>query len=100
MYGAYVDLMADRDLIMVQVHAQSASDIPEVRDAVRRGLAKLVESVRERSGATDAEVQRIVAFAMLCQLIVAVDLQGVRHRVGADPDRRDPQPRGAGGGGG
>ncbi len=49
-------------------------------DAVRRGLAKLVDSVRERSGATDAQVQRIVAFAMLCQLIVTVDLQDVPLR--------------------
>ena len=77
MYGAYADLMTDRNLIMVQVHAQAASDIPEIRDAVRRGLAKLVESVRERSGATDAQVQRIVAFATLCQLVVAVDLRDV-----------------------
>ncbi len=77
MYGAYANLMADRNLIMVQVHAQSASDFPEVRDAVRGGLERLVATVKKRSGAADAQVQLIVAFAMLCQLIVAVDLQDV-----------------------
>ncbi len=77
MYKAYADLIADRSLIMIQVHAQSVSDISEIRDAVRRGLAKLVDSVKVRSGASDAQVQRVVAFGMLCQLIVAVDLNGV-----------------------
>ncbi len=78
MFDAYAGLIADRSLIMIQVHAQSVADVPEIRDAVRRGLAKLVDSVRERSGASDAQVQRIVAFGMLCQLIVAVDLDDVR----------------------
>ncbi len=74
--ATYANLMADRNLIMVQVHAQCASDFPEVREAVRGGLERLVATVKKRSGAADAQ-QHIVAFAMLCQLIVAVDLQEV-----------------------
>ena len=74
MYEAYAGLIADRSLIMIQVHAQSVTDVPEIRDAVRRGLAELVDSVKVRSGASDTQVQRVVAFGMLCQLIVAVDL--------------------------
>ena len=77
MYGAYAGLISERSLIMVQVHAQSVADIPEIRDAVRRGLRTLVESVTVRSHASDAQVQRIVAFGMLCQLIVAVGLDDV-----------------------
>ncbi len=77
MNDAYADLVADRSLIMIQVHAQSVTDIPEIRDAVRRGLARLVDSVKVRSRADDALVQRTVAFGMLCQLIVAVDLDEV-----------------------
>jgi AcrR family transcriptional regulator len=78
MYGAYADLIHEPSLIMIQVHAQSVADIPEIRDAVWRGLGKLVESVKVRSRANDAQVQRIVAFGTLCQLIVAVDLEDVR----------------------
>jgi AcrR family transcriptional regulator len=78
MYGAYADLISEPSLIMIQVHAQSVADIPEIRDAVWRGLGKLVESVKVRSRANDAQVQCIVAFGMLCQLIVAVDLEDVR----------------------
>ena len=36
MTAAYVDLINDQDLIMMQVHGQSACDVPEIRDAVRR----------------------------------------------------------------
>lgn len=78
MKDAYADLIADRSLIMIQVHAQSVADVPEIRDAVRRGLAKLVDSLQVRSRADDAQVQRVVAFGMLCQLIVAVGLDDVR----------------------
>ncbi len=77
MYKAYADLIADPSLIMIQVHAQGVSDVPEIRDAVRRGLGKLVDSIRLRSRANDSQVQQIVAFGMLCQLIVAVDLEEV-----------------------
>ena len=40
MSAAYVELIRDRNLIMLQVHAQSACDVPEIRDAVRRGSRK------------------------------------------------------------
>ena len=78
MYEAYADLMNEPSLIMIQVHAQGVADVPEIGDAVRRGLANLIDSVKEHSGANDAQVQRIVAFGTLCQLVVAVDLEAVR----------------------
>jgi AcrR family transcriptional regulator len=75
---AYADMIADPNLIMVQVHAQSATQVPEIRDAVRRGLERVINSVSERSRASDAQVQRAMAFGMLCQLIVAADLTDIR----------------------
>ncbi len=36
MCEAYADLIADRSLIMIQVHAQSVSDLPEIRVVRRR----------------------------------------------------------------
>jgi AcrR family transcriptional regulator len=48
MGGAYAELIADRNLLMLQVHAQSAADTPEIADAVRRGLEKVTEFVRSR----------------------------------------------------
>lgn len=77
MGDAYADLIADRDLLMLQVHAQSASDIPEIREAMRRGLAAIVELVRERSGADAAAIQRFIAYGQLCHLIVTTGLDDV-----------------------
>lgn len=91
MGGSYARLIADRELLMLQVHAQSATDVPEIAAAVRRGLARVVTFARTRSGAADADIQRFVAFGQLCHLIVAsgidagsgawadVLLDGIRH---------------------
>ena len=77
MAEAYVELIADRDLLLFQVHAQSASDVPEIGDAVRRGYERVVSLVRETSGAPDAEVQRFIAYGQLCHLIVTAGLDRV-----------------------
>ncbi|WGL50623.1 TetR/AcrR family transcriptional regulator [Nocardioides sp. BP30] len=77
MSDAYVELIADRDLLMLQVHAQSASDIPEVRLAMQRGLARVTELASDRSHATPEQVQRFVAYGQLCHLIVTADLDHV-----------------------
>ena len=89
---AYVELIADRDLIMLQSHAQSASSVPEIGAAVRDGLADVVRSVSKVSGAEPAAVQRFIAYGQLCHLIVQTDLDtvdaawaraitdGIRHR--------------------
>jgi len=77
MGDAYAALISDRDLLMLQIHAQSASDIPEIRDAMRRGYASVVDLTKELSGAGDAEVQQFVALGQLCHLIVAADLDSV-----------------------
>jgi AcrR family transcriptional regulator len=77
MTTAYVELIRDRDLIMLQVHAQSACDIPEIRDAVRRGVASVVNAVTRVSGADASAVQRFIAYGQLCHLIVQADLGAV-----------------------
>ncbi|OII33079.1 hypothetical protein BIU98_06400 [Curtobacterium sp. MMLR14_010] len=92
MTDAYIALVEDRDLIMMQAHAQSASSVPEIREAVRSGLGAVVRAVERASGAAPADVQRFVAYGQLCHLIVQTDLAavgaswaqsitaGIRHR--------------------
>ncbi|WP_448006445.1 TetR/AcrR family transcriptional regulator [Agromyces bauzanensis] len=77
MGGAYAELIADRTLLMLQVHAQSAAEVPEIGAALRRGYARVVEFASTRSGATDAAVQRFIAFGQLCHLVVTLDLDDV-----------------------
>jgi AcrR family transcriptional regulator len=91
MTDAYVELISDQALIALQVHATSACDIPEIRDAVRRGLAKTTQVVESASGADPAAVQRFMAYGQLCHLTVQARLheldapwahtltQGIRH---------------------
>ncbi|PPG50024.1 TetR family transcriptional regulator [Rathayibacter sp. AY1E9] len=74
---AYIDLIADRDLIMLQSQAQSACEVPEIREAVRRGISAVVRTVTVVSGADGPAVQRFVAYGQLCHLIVQADLGGV-----------------------
>lgn len=70
----YASLIADRNILMIQVHAQSASDIPAIREAVRRGLARIVRFAKQRSGASDDAVQRFIAFGQLCHLITTAEV--------------------------
>jgi len=77
MGDAYAELIADRDLLMLQVHAQSASDVPEIRAAIQRGYGSVVSLARELSGGDEEQVQLFIALGQLCHLIVAADLDNV-----------------------
>jgi AcrR family transcriptional regulator len=77
MGGAYAELIADRDLLMMQVHAQSASDVPEVRRALRHGLGQVTSFASSRSGASDEAVQRFMAYGQLCHMIATAGVDSV-----------------------
>ena len=73
----YTGLIGDSALLMLQVQAQSVSNIPAVREAVHRGLKAVVEAIFERSGAAPAEVQLVMAYGLLCHLIVTAGLDQI-----------------------
>lgn len=75
MGGAYAALIRDRALLMLQVHAQSVAEIPEIGDALRAGLARVTEFAKERSGGSDEDVQRFMAYGQLCHLIVTARIE-------------------------
>ena len=77
MGGAYAELISDRELLMMQVHAQSASDVEEVRRALRSGMGRVASFASSRSGASDIAVQRFMAYGQLCHMIVTTDLESV-----------------------
>lgn len=91
MGGAYAQLIADNRLLMLQVHAQSASDISEIADAMRHGLARVTDFAHARSGADGPQVQRFIAYGQLCHLITTLNIdaengdwaailtEGIRH---------------------
>ncbi|MGP3533638.1 TetR/AcrR family transcriptional regulator [Microbacterium sp. RD1] len=74
---AYASLLRDRRLLRMQVHAQSAADIPEIGDALRSGLQRVTLFAKERSRADDDAIQRFVAYGQLCHLIVATGIDEI-----------------------
>ncbi|ANJ27349.1 TetR/AcrR family transcriptional regulator [Agromyces aureus] len=77
MGSAYAELIQDRTLLMLQVHAQSVADIPEIGDALRAGLAKVTMFAKTRSGGSDDAVQHFIAYGQLCHLIVTARIEEV-----------------------
>ncbi len=76
MGAAYATLIAERDLLMLQVHALSVADIPEIGASFRAGLQLTVDFVHSRSGASHEAVQRFFAYGQLCHLIATLSLDG------------------------
>ncbi|MCC2032755.1 TetR/AcrR family transcriptional regulator [Microbacterium allomyrinae] len=77
MGDAYAELIRDRTLLKLQVHAQSVADIAELGDALRAGLAKVTNFAKQRSGGSDDDVQRFMAYGQLCHLLVAARIDEV-----------------------
>ena len=77
MAEAYTALLRDPGVLLVQLQAQAAAGEPEVRAALRRGFAGLLGMVERESGATPQEVQRFFARGMLCNVIAAMQIDGL-----------------------
>jgi AcrR family transcriptional regulator len=74
----YAKLISDKNLMLVQLHAEAAAvSEPAVRDAVRAGYARAVEYVRGASGAEEQQVQDFFARGSLCHLIISMDADDV-----------------------
>lgn len=78
MGAAYAGLIEDRNLLLIQVHALSAADVPEIATAFRNGLQMMVTFVKSRTGASDEAVQRFFAYGQLCHLITTLSIRGER----------------------
>lgn len=80
MATAYTDLIADRDLLMVLLHATCANSEPAIREAVRACYAKQVEYVRAASGASDEQIRRFFGDGLLANVLVGVDAAALDAR--------------------
>ena len=71
---AYARLIADRKLLMMQIHALAASSEPAIQKTLQGGYQTLTEFVSERSQADPRAVQHLFAYGQLCHLVTAVGL--------------------------
>jgi AcrR family transcriptional regulator len=69
---AYIGLLADRELLLGQLHAFAACDDGPVRAEMRRSFARLVELVERESGADPEQVREFFAYGMLLNALAAI----------------------------
>ena len=70
----YGDLLKDRTLLRLQLHAYAASSDPVIRDFVRAEFAGLIASVAEASGVPVSELRTFFAEGMLMNVAAALEL--------------------------
>jgi AcrR family transcriptional regulator len=69
---SYAELIADRDLLLVQLHAYAACADPEIRAVVRSEFAEIVHAVALWSGADEQSLNDWFAYGMLCNIGTAM----------------------------
>ena len=77
MGNAYVDLLADRRNLLLQLQSYAACGDPEIRARVRERYGALVREVSELSGAGEAEVWRFFATGMLLNVVAVLGLEEI-----------------------
>jgi AcrR family transcriptional regulator len=74
MGAAYGELIADRNILLIQLHSHAAAiSHPEIRDAMRDSFRALHTLISEQTGAPDEEIRGFFATGMLCNVMSALD---------------------------
>jgi len=80
MGDAYHQLLADRTLLLLQLHAYAACDDPDIRAATRAGFKELWLLVERLSGLPYETIVSFFASGMLMNVAAAMDLPAVDER--------------------
>jgi len=80
MGDAYHQLLADRTLLLLQMHAYAACDDPDIRAATRAGFKELWLLVERLSGVSYERIVSFFAVGMLMNVAAAMDLPAVDER--------------------
>lgn len=91
---AYVGLLADRNLLLNQLHAHAASDDPAIRDQMRSGFERLVDLVERETGADAETVRAFFAHGMLLNVLAAMQAEDVDAHWAQVLLKRPPDDRG------
>jgi len=74
---AYAELLKDRELLLVQLHAYAACHDADIRAATRKGFRRIWSSVAGLSGASGEKLTTFVAIGMLLNVAAAMELDEV-----------------------
>jgi len=78
---AYEELLEDRTLLLLQMHAYAASDDPEIRAATRAGFRRVWLLVERMTGLGFERITEFFAMGMLMNVAAALDLPAVDERL-------------------
>lgn len=89
MGAQYYESLADRTTLMLQLQGFAACGDPEVRDLVRARVARMWDTVADKSCLDSVTVKSFLAFGMLLNNVAALDVdeldepwaKGVRTRI-------------------
>jgi AcrR family transcriptional regulator len=76
---AYNELLRDPEVLLTQLQGQAAAGEPAVREALRQGFKDLLELVERETGAPAEEIQGFFAHGMLCNVMAAMDIEGLEE---------------------
>src|SRR2546423_8266798 len=88
MGNAYVELLADRELLLSQMQTYAACGDEEIRAVVRRRWGELYRTDERLSGAPADDVRAFFATGMLLNVAAAIDLPEIAGQKGAAWARR------------
>ncbi|MEA2220999.1 MAG: hypothetical protein QOJ35_3625 [Solirubrobacteraceae bacterium] len=74
---AYVGLLADRNLLLIQLHSFAACDDAAVREQMRDCFARLYELVERETAAEPDQVREFFAHGMLLNVLAAMGAEEV-----------------------
>ncbi|HEV7208274.1 MAG TPA: TetR/AcrR family transcriptional regulator [Mycobacteriales bacterium] len=77
---AYMVLLADRELLLTQLHAYASSDDPDVRAAAQAGFGHLWNTVDRIAGLPADRIKTFFAMGMLLNVAAALDLSSLDER--------------------
>lgn len=70
--GAYTELVADRDLLLVMMHGFTAGSTPEIGAQGRSGMAAIYTQIRTATKCTPERAQEFIAHGMLLNCLLAM----------------------------
>lgn len=92
MGAAYLDLLSERDLLLVQLHAYAASDDRVIRKAARDGFRHLWTLASRLTALPEEEIKQFFAQGMLLNVLAAIDAASVdeswARACGARPEQK------------
>ena len=75
----YKELLSDRDMLLNQLQSYAASDEPAIRTAVQAQYGRIVDTVRDVTGAPDDRVAAFFAVGMLMTVVSAIGAQDLQE---------------------